>query len=91
MEVKIGVADSPRGISLARGAELARRAPEGVRTVAVFAGPEPDGPTTGFDLVQVYGAAGTAAGVILGYRGDPPADLPDGVPVLQARTKTTPD
>jgi phosphoribosylanthranilate isomerase len=76
------VADSPRGVTLERAAELARRAPDGVRTVAVFAGAEPDGPTDGFDLVQVYGASSRASGVILGFRGAPDGPLPDGVPVL---------
>jgi len=76
------VADSPRGVTLERAVELARRAPDGVRTVAVFAGPEPDGPADGFDLVQVYGSSQRTSGVILGFRGAPPAGLPDGVPVL---------
>jgi phosphoribosylanthranilate isomerase len=76
------VADSPRGVTLARAAELARRAPAGVRTVAVFAGPEPDGPTDAFDLVQVYGPSGRTSDVILGFRGAPSQELPDGVPVL---------
>jgi len=76
------VADSPRGVTLERAVELARRAPDCVRTVAVFAGPEPDGPADGFDLVQVYGSSQRTSGVILGFRGAPPAGLPDGVPVL---------
>jgi phosphoribosylanthranilate isomerase len=76
------VADSPRGVTLERAVELARRAPDGVRTVAVFAGPEPDGPADGFDLVQVYGSSQRTSGVILGFRGAPPVGLPDGVPVL---------
>jgi len=76
------VADSPRGVTLERAVELARRAPDGVRTVAVFAGPEPDGTTDGFDLVQIYGSSQRTSGVILGFRGAPPAGLPDGVPVL---------
>jgi phosphoribosylanthranilate isomerase len=76
------VADSPRGVTLDRAAELARRVPAGVRTVAVFAGPEPDGPTAVFDLVQVYGPSARTSGVILGFRGAPPDELPEGVPVL---------
>jgi phosphoribosylanthranilate isomerase len=76
------VADSPRGVTLERAAELARRAPDGVRTVAVFAGAAPDGPTDGFDLVQVYGTSSPGSGVILGFRGAPDGPLPDGVPVL---------
>ena len=76
------VADSRRGITLDRAAELARRVPDGVRTVAVFAGPEPDRPTDAFDLVQVYGPSARTSGVILGFRGAPPDELPKGVPVL---------
>ena len=76
------VADSPRGVTLERAVELARRAPDGVRTVAVFAGPEPDGTTDGFDLVQINGSSRRTSGVILGFRGAPPVGLPDGVPVL---------
>jgi len=44
------VADSPRGVTLERAVELARRAPDCVRTVAVFAGPEPDGPADGLSF-----------------------------------------
>jgi phosphoribosylanthranilate isomerase len=81
------VSTSPRGISVERALELAERVPESSRTVAVFetapvAVPGAD-QGRGFDLVQSYdGLAQAGDGRILGVRGEPPAGLPDGVPVL---------
>jgi phosphoribosylanthranilate isomerase len=73
-------ADSPRGVSVERGRELARRAEGRATTVAVFAGVEPR--PQGFDLVQVYGIPDDAADAIVGFRGAPRKPLPDGRPVL---------
>jgi phosphoribosylanthranilate isomerase len=75
------VADSPRGVTVERARQLAARVPAGVRTVAVAAGPEPIR-DAGTDLTQVYGTSAAIADAILGVRGDPPADLPDEIPVL---------
>ena len=78
------VAGSPRGVepSSARPSWHGARRRSGVRTSPCIAGSEPDGPTDGFDLVQVYGPSPRTSGVILGFRGAPPDGLPDGVPVL---------
>jgi phosphoribosylanthranilate isomerase len=72
--------DSPRGVTVPRARELAQRVDGRATTVAVFAGVEerPDG----FDLVQVYGLPDDAADAIVGFRGAPPENLPDGRPVL---------
>jgi phosphoribosylanthranilate isomerase len=81
------VATSPRGISVERALELAERVPHTSRTVAVFetAPVTVPGEVTdrGFDLVQSYDAPVAARDDrILGVRGRPPAELPDGLPVL---------
>lgn len=81
------VSTSPRGISLERALELAERVPEPSQTVAVFeTAPvtEPGWVTgRGFDLVQSYDSPAQGRDDrILGVRGEPPADLPEGLPVL---------
>jgi len=85
------VDDSARGVPLARGRELAARAPAGVRTVAVLIGDVEQAPD-GFDLAQVYGRPGSFERTILAVRGEPPADVPDGVPILLDLARdSTPD
>ncbi len=80
------VASSPRRIAPERALELAARVPPSVRTVAVFdAAPHPVPGTAegrGFDLVQSYDGLARSRDWIFGVRGEPPAELPDGVPVL---------
>ncbi len=80
------VATSPRGISVEHALELAERVPTSCQTVAVFeTAPvtEPGWVTgRGFDLVQSYDTPAHARDRILGVRGEPPADLPDGLLVL---------
>jgi len=72
--------DSPRGVTIERARALAQRVEGRARTVAVFAGVEPR--PEGFDLVQVYGLPAEAADAIVGFRGAPPPELPNGRPVL---------
>ena len=76
--------DSPRGVEFPVARALASGAPDGMRTVAVYADTAihlhcwDD-----FDLVQVYGMVGRPnARTIIGVRGAVEGDLPDGVPVL---------
>jgi phosphoribosylanthranilate isomerase len=80
------VASSPRGISLERALELAARVPSSIQTVAVFDTAPDTVPGTaegrGFDLVQSYDRSARSRHGIFGVRGEPPADLPAGVPVL---------
>ena len=80
------VASSPRCIAPERALALAARVPPSVRTVAVFdAAPDPVPGTAeggGFDLVQSYDGSARSRDWIFGVRGEPPAELPDGVPVL---------
>jgi phosphoribosylanthranilate isomerase len=75
------VASSARGIPVELALELAERVPAGIQTVAVFEA-VPDPGCRGFDLVQSYDGAPHGRDSIMGVRGDPPAELPDGVPVL---------
>lgn len=72
--------DSPRGVSLERAAQLARVAGD-ARTVVVYAGTV-DARPDGFDLAQVYGMPAQPRDMIVGFRGQPPAVLPEGPPVL---------
>lgn len=74
------VASSPRAVTLERARELAARAPDGVRTVAVV--DRAEGALAGFDLVQAYDREGLPAQAILATRGDPPAQAPEGMPLL---------
>jgi phosphoribosylanthranilate isomerase len=74
------VRSSPRAVTLDRARELAARVPAGVRTVAVVE--RTDGGLAGFDLVQAYDHEGLPSAAILATRGDPPAEAPDGVPLL---------
>jgi len=76
----ITVPDSPRAVTAERAPELAARAPAGVRTVLV-AEPGTARPA-GCDLVQVYDLPRDTTDVIVGFRGPPPAGVPDGVPLL---------
>jgi phosphoribosylanthranilate isomerase len=80
------VASSPRGIDAERALTLADRVPPSVRTVAVFdTAPDTvpgDVSGRGFDLVQSYDGSARSRDWIFGVRGEPPAELPDGVPVL---------
>jgi phosphoribosylanthranilate isomerase len=75
----IMVASSARGIPVELALELAARVPAGIRTVAVFE-TAPD-PVRGFDMVQSYDGSARGRAAIMGVRGDPPAELPEGVPV----------
>lgn len=77
----ICVADSPRGVALERGRELAAGAPAGVRTVAVLIGDGERVPD-GFDLAQIYGRPHSFERTIVAVRGEPPRDVPAGVPIL---------
>ena len=86
--------DSPRGVEFPVARALASGAPDGLRTVAVYADTAihlhcwDD-----FDLVQVYGMVGRPnARTIIGVRGAVEGDLPDGVPVLLDLARgSTPD
>ena len=51
-----------------------------MRTVAVVE--RADGALDGFDLVQAYDREGLPAQAILASRGDPPAEAPEGMPIL---------
>jgi len=80
------VEDTPRYVDPERARGLAARVPAGVRTVAVL-GSDParaasDPGFAGFDLVQVYDAPADFRDAIVASRGEPPAGVPDGVPVL---------
>jgi phosphoribosylanthranilate isomerase len=81
------VRSSPRGLGPERARELARRVPDGVRSVAVYADLHlvPDDVHDHFDLVQVYGIPNRTERVILAFRRRPLPPLPDGVPVLLDR------
>lgn len=85
------VPDTPRHVELDRAKALAARVPDGVRTVAVVdggpAGPGPASgarphPLDGFDLVQTYETPGDFRDTIVAARGEPPADVPQTVPVM---------
>ncbi|MGN6379663.1 MAG: phosphoribosylanthranilate isomerase [Gaiellales bacterium] len=87
---------SARGIPLELALELASRAPKTSQTVAVFETAPVTGAGThgvaGFDLVQSYDGSAWSGGTIHGVRGDPPSDLPNGVPVLLDLARgSTPD
>ena len=81
------VSSSPRGLDADRARELARGVPDGVRSVAVYAHLDlvPEDVHDHFDLLQVYGIPMNTERVIVGFRGSPPAPLPDGAPVLLDR------
>ncbi|HEY3765576.1 MAG TPA: phosphoribosylanthranilate isomerase [Gaiellales bacterium] len=86
------VPDTPRYVQLDRARALAARAPAGVRTVAVVGGgPMGSDPSDagvrprsveGFDLVQTYDTPADFRDTIVAARGEPPAGVPDDVPVL---------
>jgi phosphoribosylanthranilate isomerase len=81
------VPDTPRYVEPDRARALAARAPAGVKTVAVVQGTVPgtgDSPRFfhGFDLVQTYDVPGDFRDTIVAARGEPPAGLPEDVPVL---------
>ncbi len=82
------VPDTPRYVELDRARALASRVPDGVKTVAVV-----DGSVKGtgvltvpaggaFDLVQTYDTTAEFHDTIVAARGEPPAGVPDDVPVL---------
>jgi phosphoribosylanthranilate isomerase len=75
------VTDSARGVTLDRARELAGHAAGRARTVAVYAGAEPES-RDGFDMVQVYGVPAATEHTIVGCREEEPPPLPEGVPVL---------
>lgn len=75
------VPDSPRGVPLDRARALAAHAAGRARTVAVYAGAEPES-RDGFDLVQVYGVPAFTERTIVGCREEHPPPLPVGVPLL---------
>ena len=84
------VPDTPRYVELDRAQALAARVPAGVKTVAVIAGTpgtvpgSGDSPHTvaGFDLVQTYDEPDDFRDTIVAARGEPPAGVPDEVPVM---------
>jgi phosphoribosylanthranilate isomerase len=85
------VPDTPRSVELDRAQALAARVPAGVKTVAVVnGGPQRPGPASGarphsvdgFDLVQTYETPGDFRHTIVAARGEPPADVPDDIPVM---------
>jgi phosphoribosylanthranilate isomerase len=86
------VPDTPRYVELDRAKALAARVPAGVKTVAVVNG-GPQGPAPaeggarphpgeGFDLVQTYEMPDGLRDTIVAARGEPPAGVPDDVPVM---------
>lgn len=88
------VPSSPRGIDYSVARELAAGAPDGLITVAVFAGTDVDPRSWDhFDLVQIYGTiAQPNARTIVGFRDPPAGDLPDDVPLLLDLSRdSTPD
>jgi phosphoribosylanthranilate isomerase len=86
------VPDTPRHVALDRARELAARVPAGVKTVAVVDASvqetvpmrDGDGPRSGegFDLVQRYDDPGEFRHTIVAARGEPPAGVPDDVPIM---------
>ena len=86
------VPDTPRYVELDRAQALAARVPAGVKTVAVVdASVKGTVPLTsgvrprtgaGFDLVQRYDDPGDFRDTIVAARGEPPAGVPDDVPVM---------
>jgi phosphoribosylanthranilate isomerase len=85
------VPDTPRYVELDRAQALAARVPAGVKTVAVVGG-GPQGPGSasgampqsgaGFDYVQTYETPTDFRDTIVAARGEPPAGVPDDVPVM---------
>jgi phosphoribosylanthranilate isomerase len=77
------VPDTPRYVELDRARALAARVPEGVKTVAVVTDngvrPRLEGE---FDLVQTYDDPEDFRDTIVAVRGEPPASVPDTVPVM---------
>jgi phosphoribosylanthranilate isomerase len=84
------VPDTPRYVELGRAQALAARVPERVKTVAVVSGgPVGTVPTggdsprlDGFDLVQTYDTPDDFGDTIVAARGEPPAGVPETVPVM---------
>ena len=77
------VPDTPRYVELDRAQALAARVPAGVQTVAVVEDsgvrPRLEG---AFDLVQTYDVPADFRNTIVASRGEPPAGVPEQVPVL---------
>ncbi len=84
------VPDTPRYVELDRAKALAARVPDGVKTVAVVSGGPvgtvPAGGDSprfdGFDLVQTYETPDDFRDTIVAARGEPPAHVPETVPVM---------
>jgi phosphoribosylanthranilate isomerase len=84
------VPDTPRYVELDRAKALAARVPDGVKTVAVVSGGPvgtvPAGGDSprfdGFDLVQTYETPDDFRDTIVAARGEPPANVPETVPVM---------
>jgi phosphoribosylanthranilate isomerase len=76
------VPDTPRYIDPDRARELAARVPPTVRTVAVVATGDSPRLVSGFDLMQTYDTPAHFRDTIVASRGEPPADIPDSVPLL---------
>lgn len=82
------VPGTPRYVDPGRARTLAARVPAGVRSVAVVdATVKGTVPLTvralgGFDLVQTYDVPADFRDTIVASRGEPPAEVPDSVPVL---------
>jgi phosphoribosylanthranilate isomerase len=87
------VPGTPRYLDPDRARALAARVPAGVRTVAVVDGGRSMGSGPGeaggrprsihgFDLVQTYDTPADFRDTIVASRGEPPAEVPDSVPVL---------
>jgi phosphoribosylanthranilate isomerase len=78
------VPDSPRGLEFPLARRLAAGAPDGLRTVAVYADTAVHSHSWDhFDLVQVYGMVGHAhLRTIVGFREPPAGQLPEQVPLL---------
>jgi phosphoribosylanthranilate isomerase len=75
------VEGTPRYLDPDRARALAARVPDRVQTVAVVGVPG-NAPVEGFDLTQTYDTPAQFRDVIVASRGELPADVPDGVPVL---------
>jgi tryptophan synthase beta chain len=88
------VPSSRRGVEFSTACQLAARAPDGVRTVVVYADTAVHRHSWDkFDLVQVYGRfAHPNNRTIVGMREEPDGELPDEVPVLlDLPRESTPD
>jgi len=76
------VEGTPRYLEPDRARALAARVPDRVKTVAVVAALPGNDRLEGFDLTQTYDTPARFRDVIVANRGEPPDDVPDGVPIL---------